>query len=560
MASVQDLVNRGDNPALFDPDVDPTHTGTCGSDVVWTTNNVAEAFPGVATPLATSLFEWGEVGVRQGVWRIGAYERSEAGLPAAPERRIQAPFFGYTAANVDVMMDIASRIPAVSAEAMAAQIYGTSSAKQFARDTRRRYGVVFAKAPFVLVRLGREIDAKCSEIRESWCRAVDSAACMQIDEAQRLLIRSFTFFGEILGPQWVGTLVGSGIVARLLRLAQKQDLDAEMSAALVPADTGDGDVAELLWSVAHGEMTLQEFIARYGYHGPDEAQLQSRPWRIDDSPLQRLLVTYREMGPNSEKAPAARRQEVDRRRSEGSAAVLAKLPHFRRRITELQMACALRCLELRQRGKAGFLMSIDGARIAVDVIGSHLVDAGKLDAVSDAHFLTISELMSDVLFTHDLRDLVARRRLTYERNSLIELPTQWSGVPVPHSKDERLTPGGRESATGMTIQGDSGGPGVAEGRARVITDPADAEFDDGDVLVCSTTDVGWIPLFLAASAVVTDLGGLLSHGAIVARELGLPCVCNTQSASSLIPDGALIRVDGGAGVVVILDATAGKQR
>ena len=97
------------------------------------------------------------------------------------------------------------------------------------------------------------------------------------------------------------------------------------------------------------------------------------------------------------------------------------------------------------------------------------------------------------------------------------------------------------------LTGVAASPGVVTGRARVVFDPVTTELDEGDILVCETTDPSWVALFMVAGAVVTDYGGLLSHGPIVARELGIPCVCGTEIGSRRIRDGQLIRVDGDAG-------------
>jgi phosphoenolpyruvate synthase/pyruvate phosphate dikinase len=129
------------------------------------------------------------------------------------------------------------------------------------------------------------------------------------------------------------------------------------------------------------------------------------------------------------------------------------------------------------------------------------------------------------------------------------LPQAWAGLP------ELIEIGGdaaTDAAAGTTITGVAASGGVVEGRARVVRDPAATELDDGDILVCETTDPSWVSLFMVAGAVVTDFGGLLSHGPIVARELGLPCVCGTEEGSRRIRDGQRIRVDGDRGVVEVL--------
>jgi len=95
--------------------------------------------------------------------------------------------------------------------------------------------------------------------------------------------------------------------------------------------------------------------------------------------------------------------------------------------------------------------------------------------------------------------------------------------------------------------------GVAEGRAVVVLDPIEpGDVQDGDILVCQTTDPSWASLFFLVSACVIDIGGAMSHGAIVARELGLPCVINTKVGTRDLRTGDQIRVDGATGVVTVL--------
>jgi rifampicin phosphotransferase len=94
--------------------------------------------------------------------------------------------------------------------------------------------------------------------------------------------------------------------------------------------------------------------------------------------------------------------------------------------------------------------------------------------------------------------------------------------------------------------------GTVEGRARVVLDIANAEFDDGDILVTAYTDPSWTPAFVAVRALVTEVGGLMTHGAVIAREYGLPAVVGVQHATRLIRDGQRIRVHGTDGYVEIL--------
>jgi pyruvate,water dikinase len=99
--------------------------------------------------------------------------------------------------------------------------------------------------------------------------------------------------------------------------------------------------------------------------------------------------------------------------------------------------------------------------------------------------------------------------------------------------------------------------GTVEGIARVVHDADAGDLEDGEILVCATTDPSWASCFLVAGAVVIDIGGPLSHGAIVAREMGIPCVINTGNGTRAIKTGDRLRVDGSTGLVVIQERAAG---
>ncbi|HLF41678.1 MAG TPA: PEP-utilizing enzyme, partial [Acidimicrobiia bacterium] len=112
---------------------------------------------------------------------------------------------------------------------------------------------------------------------------------------------------------------------------------------------------------------------------------------------------------------------------------------------------------------------------------------------------------------------------------------------------------GAPAVAGQDLTGMPVSPGVAEGRARVVRDPlAGDPLEPGEILVCETTDPSWTSLFLVAAGLVIDIGGALSHGAIVARELGVPCVINTRTGTSRLRTGDVVRVDGDAGTVIVL--------
>jgi pyruvate,water dikinase len=126
----------------------------------------------------------------------------------------------------------------------------------------------------------------------------------------------------------------------------------------------------------------------------------------------------------------------------------------------------------------------------------------------------------------------------------------WRGVPEPVLAE---TP---EEETAGTISGTGVSAGVVEGVVRVVTDPGFADVEDGEILVSPTTDPSWASIMFLSAGLVVDIGGALSHAAVIARELSIPCVVNTRNGSRALRTGDRVRIDGKAGTVEILERAA----
>ena len=103
-----------------------------------------------------------------------------------------------------------------------------------------------------------------------------------------------------------------------------------------------------------------------------------------------------------------------------------------------------------------------------------------------------------------------------------------------------------------TLVGSPVSPGIVEGIAHTVFNPHESLLEPGEILVCPGTDPAWTPLFLAAGGLITEVGGLMTHGSVVAREYGIPAVVGVNNATSLIQSGQKIRVDGSQGIITIL--------
>ncbi|BCG59998.1 phosphoenolpyruvate synthase [Paenibacillus sp. URB8-2] len=176
-----------------------------------------------------------------------------------------------------------------------------------------------------------------------------------------------------------------------------------------------------------------------------------------------------------------------------------------------------------------------------------LVQAGVIHEKEDIYYLTFEEL----------REVVRTNKLDYQiisnRKDEYKLYKKLTPPRVITSDGEIIT--GvykRENLPAEAIVGLPVSSGVIEGRARVILNMEDAELEDGDILVTSFTDPGWTPLFVSIKGLVTEVGGLMTHGAVIAREYGLPAVVGVENATNLIKDGQRIRVHGTEGYIEIL--------
>ena len=182
-----------------------------------------------------------------------------------------------------------------------------------------------------------------------------------------------------------------------------------------------------------------------------------------------------------------------------------------------------------------------------DLVGARWV-LGKHDAEAPA--LEIDELLAAEL-PGNVKELIAFRRARYDEYVRIELPESGVGMAEP-----RVTPDDGATSSGTVPDSVSGvgvSPGVAEGPVRVLLDPSTGDLAPGEILVCETTDPSYAPYFLVAAGCVIDIGGALSHGAIVAREVGIPCVINTRTGTRTLCTGDVVRIDGSAGSVEILE-------
>jgi pyruvate,water dikinase len=176
-----------------------------------------------------------------------------------------------------------------------------------------------------------------------------------------------------------------------------------------------------------------------------------------------------------------------------------------------------------------------------------LVQANVIQKKEDIYYLTFEEFREVVRKNKLDYQLISKRKDEYKLNEKLNPPrviTSDGEIIAGEYKRENLP---AEAIAGLPVSS-----GVIEGRARVILNIEDADLEDGDILVTSFTDPSWTPLFVSIKGLVTEVGGLMTHGAVIAREYGLPAVVGVENATRLIKDGQRIRVNGTDGYIEVL--------
>ena len=330
--------------------------------------------------------------------------------------------------------------------------------------------------------------------------------------------------------------------------------DARLTAAF---DKGEEGLADRL-RTDHPEFATRFdiFVREFGYRGPSEWDIGVHTWETQPELPLALIGRLRQL--DDDASPGLRREE---RAADAAAALqqaLKILGSNEEAVQTLHLAIASsrRFAAWRERGKTSAVKVLHEVRAPLFELGRRLTARGELDHPQQVFMALESEL--DLLATHagDLADTLRERERQWRQLFDVEPPTfVVGGEPMTPLADVPRK-GAHEAAAvrpGDVLAGAPASPGVARGRARVVTDTSQiAAFEPGEILVAPQTDPSWTPLFMVASGVVVDVGAMGSHAMIVSRELGIPCAAGVADATARIPDGTLLEVDGSSGKVTVL--------
>jgi phosphohistidine swiveling domain-containing protein len=311
------------------------------------------------------------------------------------------------------------------------------------------------------------------------------------------------------------------------------------------------DINALSKRIQQGDMPAeflrewQAFQQRFGCRGPREMDVAS-PRYADDPTLALEQMSY--MAVEQAFDPQQAHQRNVEKRRQAYEQLGQQLGWLRRAL----LRRVHRLIELfggtRDTPKYHAVMLTFAIRKRALIEGERFVNEGRLDAAKDVFDLTLRDL--EVAARDPALDL---RRLREERSRFPRrLAAQVTEFPqVIDSRGRILRPPDRERNPGELV-GTAVSPGVVSGPVKVLRSAREKSVEKGDVLVAYTTDPGWTPLFVNAAAVVLEVGGVLQHGAVIAREYGKPCVVGIDRLMAQLHDGQIVEVDGTAGLIRLL--------
>ncbi|MDR6505982.1 PEP/pyruvate-binding domain-containing protein [Arthrobacter oryzae] len=300
---------------------------------------------------------------------------------------------------------------------------------------------------------------------------------------------------------------------------------------------------------------LAGFLARYGHRAVAEIDLGMPRWSDDPVHILGVLANYLKLddpalAPDRQFANAAREADA---RIEQLAMVAGSrggpAGRLRARLVRGALKRTRLFAGLRELPKYCIVEGLASVRQQLSTVGAELAAAGRIADAEDIYFLDFAEAHR-ALAGASLRELVAERREAYDaelgRRRIPRVLLSDGTEPEALQARGRTASGG--AAAGV-LSGTPASAGTVTAKARVIMDPQGARLEPGEILVAPSTDPGWTPLFLTAGGLVMEMGGPNSHGAVVAREYGIPAVVGVSDATSAISTGQDITLDGGAGTV-----------
>lgn len=303
---------------------------------------------------------------------------------------------------------------------------------------------------------------------------------------------------------------------------------------------------------------FKDFMRKYGSFSLQEFELSYPRWANDPAFVLKTVRNYMLPGNSDdplkfEKIQRAKRVKATQEIRKDLSSFKSALP-FKRAIFEAILFAAQHYVVWRENMKQNFVLAYGQLHKFYSELANRFVDRNLLEEEKDFYFLTaeeIGQIIGGQIKSERINELVTARKREKEANLKLDAP---SVIEVGRGFNQEVAKeiGSKDTAFPIILKGIGCSMGRTTGKAQVVLDPsASGKFEKGGILVAPFTSPSWTPLFLTARAIVAEVGGTSSHGAIVAREYGIPCVTSVKNATKIIRNGDVLTVDGEQGIVYV---------
>jgi len=521
-------------------------------DALWVNTNVGEAIPDVVTPLTWSL--------------VRALDNESGFIPG----------YYLWSGNIcgRIYSNISQRVSAITA------LYGMD-----VKQSMKLLGEVFGRLPdtidvpqypFERLKLIKEMLPGIKRLVKStmkankdmpkyimetpgWCRRMaEKVNSANNEEELHALweneLKSYNY------KAWWGLQASASKAVIALNLSKKltEMVGTEDAGTLLSNLSGNSQLASLgpvvgISKVIKGEISREEYLKQYGHRGPHEFELSIPDPSEDTVWLERQIEEYKKSATDAEKLIKKQHAQYEDALKRFNEKYPGKLNWLKKKLVKASDGA-----RLREEARSEFVRVFRINRVFA-------LKAGELTGVGGGIFFLYMDEILDLISGNKTKvKFIPARRENYERyKEFPPFPSIIRGRFNPHEwmKDQNRRMDYYDSIMPVNTASDSemlkGFPGAAgriEGKVRILINPEEGDkLEPGEILVATTTNVGWTPIFPKAAAVITDVGAPLSHAAIVAREIGIPAVVGCGNASARLKTGDRVMVDGGQGIVYILE-------
>lgn len=554
---------------------------------IYTRGNAGEVWPEVVYPLSISLTRTFDDPLTDAMVKTGMVTKTELGEGDGCAGGV---FGGYMYLNLSLQRVLAVRAPGVSIGENDATYLGSEGVappyKPHKDDRSIRASINAVRFMLGVLRTTSLDQLRADQVMVAeWKRRVPQLLVAS-DAALLKTIRGLIPVGMELFSRHLDITGKAGASVQFLAgICEKQLDDRELALSLL-SSIGDVDSAapsHALWLLGRQVAQSPELTARFdagldglaerlhddgtsafnqsfatflhefGARGPNEWETASETWGTE--PRLALALIDRLRLADEKQDPVARAVGLTAAREALTSATRARIKALSRRQFDKALAAATLFSAGRERSKTTVVELIHVSRVLSRELAGRAASRTETGHWEDMWFCLADELDAYLEDPGSFVDTIASRRATREAIRDRVPPFVFDGAMPPVTEwPLRSESAAAELSAGESIAGLAAVPGVAEGRACVVTDPFDpGDLGPGDILLAPLTDPAWTPLFVAADAVVVDVGGQMSHAVIVAREFGMPCIVAATDATKRIPHGARVRVDATNGTVTRLD-------